>query len=215
MSSFLLNYQWEAFIVAEILSWISLLAFGLLRYFFQRKATSRLFLVLFVAMTAFQALLAWVVYRETGEISTFTIIITIFVLYACTFGINDFRKLDRWMRMKIGNFRGQDLLTEHDHEAMRKQSNPRYVALKDITITALHVLIFLGVQLYFWSQGPITVAEWGEALGNFSEWFSSGDYEDSPYANETALAISSVWMIVVAIDVIYSASHLFSIGSKK
>lgn len=165
MISFLLNYQWEAFILAEIMSWGSLLGFGLLRYFFQRRRASGLFLIAFVAITAFQALLAWIVYRETGEFSTFTIIVTVFVLYACTFGISDFRKLDRWMRMRIGNFRGQELLTEHDREAMRKQKNPRHVALKDVTITALHVLIFLGVQVFFWTQGPVPVAEWGERSG--------------------------------------------------
>ena len=59
------------------------------------------------------------VYQVTGEISTILIIITIFVLYACTFGIYDFLKLDRWMRRKIGEWRGVELLTEKDYRIYR------------------------------------------------------------------------------------------------
>ncbi len=51
-------------------------------------------------MTILEAILAWLLYRETGEISSLQIIITIFVLYAITFGYQDFRKLDRWMKKK-------------------------------------------------------------------------------------------------------------------
>ncbi|MFB4161348.1 hypothetical protein ACE1TF_15815 [Geomicrobium sp. JSM 1781026] len=214
MSSILVSYQWEWFIIAEISSWLSLLLFGALRYLWQRKNASILFLITFIGMTLFQAVLALVVYRETGEVSPFTIIITIFVLYACTFGISDFRRLDRWMRKKIGQLRGQDLLTPRDREHMRKQRDPRQIRRKDFLVTSVHVLIFLSVQVFFWSQGPVPVSSWGESLRDIGEWFSAGDYEQSPYASETVFAISSVWLIVVVIDVIYSASHLFSLGSR-
>src|SRR5690625_2742629 len=108
----LVEYQWEIFIVIEVLSFISLLLFGIIRYFLGRQKLSFQFLFLFLVLLILEALLGIIIYQETGEISTFQIVIAIFVLYACTFGIADFKKLDRWMRLKIGNFRNIDLLTE-------------------------------------------------------------------------------------------------------
>lgn len=117
--AFLLSYQWQIFIALEILSIIFLLLFGLFRYFFGRSRLSFFFIIGFIVLLALEALLGYWVYQVTGEISTFLIIITIFVLYACTFGIYDFLKLDRWMRRKIGEWRGVELLTEKDYRIYR------------------------------------------------------------------------------------------------
>src|SRR5699024_6535655 len=73
---------------------------------------------------------ALVVYNETGEISQFHIVIIIFLLYACTFGIVDFLKLDRWMRLKIGGWRKIDMLSEKDKRIIVKQENPKQIAKK-------------------------------------------------------------------------------------
>src|SRR5699024_6253708 len=73
---------------------------------------SVIFLCLFVFLLIMEGILSLVVYNETGEISQFHIVIIIFLLYACTFGIVDFLKLDRWMRLKIGGWRKIDMLSE-------------------------------------------------------------------------------------------------------
>ena len=87
---FILAHQWEIFIAVEVLSMAALLLFGVVRYLLNKKKLSRLFIIAFLVLLALEALLAMLVYRETGEISTFQIVITVFVLYACTFGIFDF-----------------------------------------------------------------------------------------------------------------------------
>lgn len=125
----LVDYQWEIFILCEVLSLVALLIFGLLRYYYGKKQLSNLFILLFLLLLILEAILGVLIYRVTGEFSTFQIIIIIFVLYACTFGIFDFIKLDRWMRRKIGNWRGIDLLTETDHQAIENKKT-RSILLK-------------------------------------------------------------------------------------
>ncbi|MED4164631.1 hypothetical protein P4642_18305, partial [Halalkalibacterium halodurans] len=105
MSTFFLDYQVEIFITMEVLTVICLLLFGVTRYYFNIRKASLLFILLFIGITALEAALAWWLYNKTGEISTLQIIITVFVLYAITFGIGDFKKLDRWMRQKIGGWK--------------------------------------------------------------------------------------------------------------
>src|SRR5699024_10731176 len=80
--SFIETYQWEIFIVLEVISWISLFIFGVLRYFFDKRKLSMYFLILFVTFIGVEALLGWFIYIETGELSTIQLVITIFVIYA-------------------------------------------------------------------------------------------------------------------------------------
>ncbi|MBP1971398.1 hypothetical protein J2Z83_003537 [Virgibacillus natechei] len=126
----ILTYQWEIFVAAEVLSLIALLLFGVVRYLLGKQRQSLLFLLAFLVLLMLEALLAILIYWETGEISTFQIIITIFVIYACTFGIVDFMKLDRWMRKKIGAWRGVDLLTEKDHRVIKRNKDPKFMVRK-------------------------------------------------------------------------------------
>ena len=112
---FIIDYQWEIFITIEFLSLVSLLMFGLLRYLLNRRKLSVLAILAFLFLLLIEALLGILIYQETKEISTFQIVIIIFVVYACTFGIIDFLKLDRWMREKVGKWRRIELLTVKDY----------------------------------------------------------------------------------------------------
>src|SRR5699024_12714180 len=94
-----------------------------------------------------------------GEISQFHIVIIIFLLYACTFGIVDFLKLDRWMRLKIGGWRKIDMLSEKDKRIIVKQENPKQIAKKYRTSSMAHTIIFLIVQTVFWYQGTTDMQE--------------------------------------------------------
>src|SRR5690625_2882890 len=96
--TFLNTYQWEIFITLEVASWLCLLLFGLLRYVFDKRQMSIAFIVSFIVLIALEGLVGLLIYQETGVISNFQIIVLIFVAYAATFGISDFKKLDRWMR---------------------------------------------------------------------------------------------------------------------
>ncbi|WP_153727829.1 hypothetical protein [Salinibacillus xinjiangensis] len=114
------------------------------------------------------------IYQVTNEISTFQIILVIFVLYACTFGIFDFLKLDRWMRTKIGQWRGVELLTDKDYRIMERAKDPKYIARKYRYSAMIHLIIFVTVQSIFWMYGTDSFDEMLTYLTDFS-WIEAGD----------------------------------------
>ncbi|KHF42052.1 hypothetical protein [Halalkalibacter okhensis] len=209
----LIEYQWEIFIIAEVLSVVSLLLFGFFRYFLGKQKGSFLFIIAFIALLIMEALLGLLVYQQTGEISTFQIIITIFVIYACTFGVFDFLRLDRWMRQKIGKLRGVELLTNRDYAIIAQNKNPKYIARKYRISAFIHFLVFMTVQVIFWSIGTSSFSEMVEYATNFS-WIESGTAKHSPYANETMYSIGMVWGIIFIIDFLYSMSYTVFPSSK-
>src|SRR5699024_5280727 len=108
------------------------------------------------------------------------------------FGIVDFIRLDRWMRQKIGKFRGVDLLTEKDYERIARNKDPRHFARKYRISSIIHTIIFGTVQFVLWSIGTESFAELFSYLQDFS-WVEDGVWQNSPYANEAMYAISMVW----------------------
>ena len=204
--TFLIQHQWEIFIAAEILSFISLILFGFIRYFFNKRNLSLVFLLSFLGLFIVEGALALLIYRETGEISMFQVVILIFILYACTFGINDFKKLDRWMREKIGNWRDINLLTEKDREIMRRQKDPKHIAKINRYSSIIHLLLFVAVQIVFWSYG---VQGFNEAMSFLADlsWIGNENYLESPYPNEMLYNISMIWGLVFVVDFIYSWSY--------
>jgi len=199
-------YQWEIFITLEIISVISLLLFGVFRYFFDKKRVSLMFIGLFIGLIMFEALLGWVLYQRTGVISNFQLVIIVFVVYAMTFGIADFKKLDRWMRKKVGSWRGIDLLTEKDKTIMKRDKDPKYIARKYRWSSFFHLVIFVTVQIIFLSYGTSSIDEMLAYLKDLS-WVGTEDWTITPYANETIYGISMVWGIVFIADFIYSWSY--------
>ncbi|MCR6105886.1 hypothetical protein HXA34_06210 [Salipaludibacillus agaradhaerens] len=204
--TFFLDYQWEIFILAEILSLISLLLFGFFRYFLGRKHVSFIFIITFLVLLILEALLGLLIYTHTGEFSTFQIVITLFVIYACTFGIFDFLRLDRWMRRKIGKLRNVELLTEKDYAILERNKNPKYLAKKYRISASVHLLIFLLGQSLLWFIGTSDLTEMVSYLTDFS-WIEAGTAANSPYANETMYAIGMLWGVIFIIDFIYSMSY--------
>ncbi|WP_078577545.1 hypothetical protein [Salipaludibacillus agaradhaerens] len=204
--TFFLDYQWEIFILVEILSLISLLLFGFFRYFLGRKHVSFIFIVIFLVFLILEALLGLFIYTHTGEFSTFQIVITIFVIYACTFGIFDFLRLDRWMRRKIGKLRNVELLTEKDYAILERNKNPKYLAKKYRISASVHLLVFLLGQSFLWFIGTSDLTEMVSYLTDFS-WVEAGTAANSPYANETMYAIGMLWGVIFIIDFIYSMSY--------
>ncbi|WP_078592884.1 hypothetical protein [Evansella clarkii] len=202
----LVEYQWEIFIAAEILSVLALLLFGFFRYFLVKKKVSILFIFAFLALVVLEAILGLVIYEHTGEFSTFQLVITIFVIYACTFGIFDFLRLDRWMRKKIGEWRGIELLSEKDYQIMSKNKDPKHIAKKYRWSATFHMVIFVAAQAVFWSMGTENLREMLAYATDFS-WVEAGTAEHSPYPTETLYSIGMVWSVVFIVDFIYSWSY--------
>lgn len=207
-------YQWEFFVTLEIISVISLLLFGLFRYFFDKKRTSLMFISLFIGLIIFEAMLGWLLYQRTGVISTFQLVIIVFVIYAMTFGVADFKKLDRWMRQKIGSWRGIELLTDKDKEIIKRDKDPKYIARKYRWSSMIHLIIFTTVQIIFWSYGTSSMDEMLIYVKDLS-WIGTEDWTITPYANETVYGISMVWGLIFIIDFIYSWSYTIFPSDKK
>ena len=72
----ILDYNWELFIFLEVLSLGSLILFGIFRYFLKKPRFSILFIFLFLFLLMIEGALGLYVYRQTGEISTFQIVIS-------------------------------------------------------------------------------------------------------------------------------------------
>ncbi len=208
LMSFLLTYQWGIFISIEILSVVFLLVFGIVRYFLNKKRLSVLFIILFITLLFVEGILAFLIYRITGEFSTFQFVIIIFLLYACTFGIIDFKKLDRWMRQKIGNWRGKELLTEEDYAIIEKNKDPKYIAKKYRWSSLIHFVVFIIAQSIFWILGTDNISEMISYITDFS-WIESGTSENTPYPNDTLYSVGMIWGIIFIVDFIYSWSYTF------
>lgn len=211
--SFIVEFQWEIFITIEILSVIALLLFGVVRYVLHKKKVSVLFILAFLFFLVLEAFLALLIYKETGEISTFQIVIFLFIIYACTFGIADFKKLDRWMRKKIGTWRGEELLTDKDYQIIERSKDPKYLAKKYRITSTIHLVVFIAVQFIFWVYGTANMTELIGYMKDFS-WIEAGTYENSPYANETVYSIGMIWGIIFIVDFIWSWSYTIFPSSK-
>lgn len=206
MEELLLVYYWELFIAAEILSIICLLLFGVLRYVWNAPRRSLLFLWFFLFLLILEAALALYVYRQTGGVSSFLIVAVVFVFYACTFGVSDFIKLDRWMRSKIGRLRGVELLSDKDYEILNRHNDPKYIAKKYRLTSMIHLVCFVIGQAVLWSMGTDTMQEMAGYAADFS-WVQAGEAENSPYPNEALYSIGMIWGIVFVVDIIYSWSY--------
>jgi len=204
----IIAYQWEIFISLEVLSVIALLLFGVVRYFMDRKRSSRFFIGAFLVFLALEAILALMIYQSTGEISTFQIVIAVFLIYACTFGIIDFMKLDRWMRQKIGAWRGIELLTEKDYRIMERNKDPKYLAKKYRWSSTIHLIVFVIIQSIFWMYGTTDFDDMVSYIKDPS-WIEAGTPEESPYPNETVYSIGMIWGIIFIVDFIWSWSYTF------
>lgn len=210
----ILRFQWEILIALEVLSWIFLILFGLVRYLFDKRRLGSIFIFLFVVLIAIEAIIGWLIYQETGEVSNFQVIITVFVLYAITFGVSDFKKLDRWMRKQIGKWRGVELLTDEDMEIINKEKDPKHIARKYRYSSLIHLLVFVVVQALFWVYGTNNAQEILMFAKNLT-WIGTDNIAETPYTNETIYWISIVWGIIFIIDFIYSWSYtIFPSNSK-
>lgn len=208
------SYQWEIFITAEVLSMASLIFFGVVRYFFGRRQLSLLFLGLFFVLLVLEATVAITVYQGTGKIETFQIVVMLFVIYACTFGIVDFKKLDRWMREKIGRWRGIQLLSDKEIDIMNKQKDPKYIAKKYRYSSIAHLIVFVAVQAGFWVYGLGGTDRIMDYFMDLS-WIGTENVAETPYTNETIYGISMVWGIIFIVDFIWSWSYTIFPVEKK
>lgn len=202
----MIAYQWEIFITLEILSFIFLLCFLLVRYAFSKQKLSSLFLVLFLLCIVLEAGLALFIYQKTGEIDTFQIVIVIFIVYACTFGISDFKKLDRYMKGKIGKWRGVNLLSAEDIHQIELAKDPKVIARRNRRWWYAHAIIFVIGHCLFWIYNGNHQNHLMFYLEDLS-WWGEVDHTQGPFQSEAIAAVNKIWVIIFALDTIISWSY--------
>ena len=204
----LVNYQWYWFVLLEIISTIGALAFIVVRYKIKHRTLSQLALAIFIVPLLLEAGLALLIYQQTKEITTFHIVIMVFLLYACTFGIADFKKIDRMVRIWLGKRAGEDLLTATEHAQLAREKSPHYIRQKSLRNLVIHSVIFIVAVIYMW----ITFGNPDFSLS--LRWVTDSD-RVQPLTNEVANTVLRVWLIAYSIDSILNLSYILTPITKK
>lgn len=212
--SFLINNHWAIFIALEISSLLFLILFALIRYWITNKRFGSMFLILFIGALVFEALLAFIVYRETGEISTFQIVIVIFIIYASTFGISDFKRLDRYIKQKVGKWKGIDLLTKEEKDIISHLQDPKVIARRSRYWFYAHTVVIVIGLLIFWTMYGNKDYSQLHFVMNL-EWFNDEDITPQPFLNDTIVNIVRLWLIVYIVDSIINWSYTIFSNEKK
>lgn len=204
----LVTYQWYLFILLEVISTLGALGFIYTRYKIKNRRLSQLLLFVFISPLVLEAVLALVIYQQTKEITSFHIVIILFLLYACTFGVADFKKIDRTVRIWLGKRAGEDLLTAKEHTQLALEKNPSYIRKKSLRNLVIHSVIFIAAVIYMW----ITLGN-PDFLLSFG-WISKNDLTQ-PFTTQTATNIIRTWLIIYTIDTVLNLSYIFAPHIKK
>src|SRR5699024_853880 len=137
------------FISLEISSLIFIFAFMGARYFFAYHKVIIIFLSLLLLMMIVEGILDFLVYKVTGEINTFQIVVVIFLVYAATFGIYDFKKLDYTARVKIGKWSNVQLVSDDEVKKMRKLKHQKVVARKSQFWFYIHTINLISAIILY------------------------------------------------------------------
>lgn len=175
---------------------------------------SQLFLFLFFAAIVLEAILAYIVYQQTGEFTTFQIVIAIFIIYAATFGISDFKRLDRYVKRKVGKWKGVDLLTDKEKEIIAYLKDPKVIARRARYWFYAHTFVFLIGLIGFWIYDGNNAYSFFYFLTNL-QWFSEGMIDPQPFKSEIIVNIVRLWVIVYVVDSIINWSYTFFPSDKK
>src|SRR5699024_7825667 len=126
--------------------------------------------------------------------------------YACTFGVGDFKKLDRYIKVKVGKWRKVDLLTEKDKAVMAKLKDPRAIARKNRMWSYVHTAIFIMANIVFWQLYGNDAHAFLHYVKDWS-WYEDVGIEHAPYTNEMVMNAVKLWIIIYAVDTVVAWSY--------
>ncbi|SHE76657.1 hypothetical protein SAMN05444392_10353 [Seinonella peptonophila] len=183
----IIEHQWLFFIISEIIFWVTLIAFFVLRYVLHFRLGSFVALVMLVLNELWVACLALINYSYTGKLSTFSIVMIAILVYTFTWGRHDAKKLDIYIQRLVAKWRNEEVpqaVKEYDQKRLYGIA----YAKKQFKSWLIHLLLFICIQLFF--------------------YFSSGLSEPGfLYKNESYNQINAVWMKIFIIDTIWSLSY--------
>lgn len=200
----------------EVSFWVLIIGFLVMRYGFGMRSRGFLWLLV-LNLLSFLAL-GIVDYQETGQFSTFQVVIVVALIYSVTYGPQDLKKLDRYMGRKIARWKGERLPPEEEarsrkeREKEEQQNYGRPHARRQRRSWYLHLLLFLIVHLAF-----AVIFGW-ESVGGAEEWVETwidtwNTPELFPFRNEQINQLSRIWVLILLIDGI--SSFYYTIFPKK
>ncbi|WP_089970678.1 hypothetical protein [Lihuaxuella thermophila] len=202
MFEWIVEHRWSLLITAEVVFWVSTLAFLILRYVFQLHKISYILLAVTLLNEGWIIALGVMDFQQTGRFSTYLIIIVAILIYALTYGKQDAKRLDRFVQRKVLELRGQPV--PEALRAWRKEQLYGWAhTKKELKGFALHMLVFVTVQVFFALRYGMTVHLGTLAEMDFSRW---GDYP--LYGSQIASQISQVWMLILMIDALITFSYV-------
>lgn len=204
--AFLLDNHWEIFIALEISSLIFLGLFAIIRYVFTNVRLSMTFLLLFFVALIGEAVLAYIVYKQTGQFTTFQIVIVIFIVYAATFGISDFKRLDRYIKQKVGKWKGVDLLTEEEKALIEYLKDPKVIARRSRYWFYAHTAVFVIGMIILWTLYGNKAYSFMYFLTDLN-WFNDEGITPQPFTNDMVINAVRLWIIIYIIDSIINWSY--------
>ncbi|USG66576.1 hypothetical protein NDK47_04555 [Brevibacillus ruminantium] len=201
---FILTHKWAFLIAAEVIFWVSVITFLIARYWFGKKALSAVFLLLFILNDLWIATLGFFDYLQTGQFSSYQIIVVVLFLYAITYGKSDFKKLDYYVQIKVAKWKG---LPAPDIEAPKKLVGREH-AKRERSNLYVHLSVYVAAHLVFFflvglSPRVYEMATWSQF---FTEFFSAQEAL-LPFQNETLNNLSRVWTLILGIDTVISLSY--------
>lgn len=200
---FILDHKWFFFIAAEVLFWLCAIGFIICRYLFKLDKLSVVLFVVFIVNDLWIALLGYMDYQRTGEISTFQIIIIIFIVYALSFGKSDFKKLDGKIKRWIASKRGEYI----DEANFPKPVTGVAYAIQEWKGFGVHFVLFIIAHFIFYISFGLSSALQEAPL---QEWFGLWFNKDSnhiPFHNEQVNKVSKVWLLIFLIDFVITCSY--------
>jgi hypothetical protein len=203
MLDFILDNKWIFLIIAEVIFWLSILTFLVLRYWFRLNRLSIVFFVLFIINDLWIATMGFFDYLRTGEFSIYQIIILVIIVYALTYGKRDFAKLDAFIQRKVASWKGEPVpnkdapkeLNGKGHAAKERQGFYGHLGV----YAAVHVVFFI---VYGLSE-TVSLDNINHVLG---KWFSE-EVPNFPFANTGINNFSRIWTIILIIDAVISFSY--------
>lgn len=208
---FILENKWLFLIAGEIVFWVSILTFLIMRYWFKFKKASVLFFAIFILNDLWIATIGFMDYMETGKFSIYQIIVIIFIIYAFTYGKSDFKKLDAFIQRNVAKIKGEPLpLQEKKPELYgmtyaAKQWKELLWHLAVFIVAHLLIILFIGLAD---QMADVT------SLKTLADlWFSKS--VAVPFENTIANNISKVWTLIVGIEILVVISYtIFPKGKK-
>lgn len=186
---FVLDNKWVFLVGAEVSFWVLSGAFLLLRYLFDLGRASVVVLALIILDNLFIAGLGVLDYLRTGEFATYQLIALAIIVYGLTFGKQDFKRLDRYMKRKVMRWKGEATSPSEP----QPRAAPRKKAANERRRFYGHLVIFV--------VGQAILIAIGES------WLAAQLAGGVPEEPSALMGAGRIWAVVLAVDAIWSFSY--------